>query len=74
MTTRTNVPVKSAWASKINWTQAVAFLAMLAAAFGIDMDEGTQTAVVSSILAIQALVTWIMRTWFTKSITPSSSN
>ena len=67
------VPVKSAWFSKINWTQAIAFLAMLVSYFGINVDPATQAAILAAITAISTIVTWIMKTFFTKSITPSSA-
>lgn len=68
----TTVPVKSAALSKINWTQAAAFAAMVFAAFGVDLDADTQAAVVSAIVGAQALVTWVLRTWFTTAVTPGS--
>ena len=66
------VETKSAWASKINWTQAVALVATALALWGIDMDTQTQVAVVGVIQGTQSIATWIMRTWYTRSITPSS--
>ena len=64
--------VKSAWASKINWTQAVAFAAMLFTMFGIDLPQDVQTEVVAGIVAGQSVLTWVLRTWFTTSITYAS--
>ena len=64
--------VKSAWASKINWTQAVAFAAMLFTMFGIDMPAELQAQIVTGIGIVAAVVTWILRTWFTTAITYAS--
>ena len=64
--------VKSSWASKINWTQALAFLAMLFTMFGIDLPQDVQTEVVAGIVAGQSVLTWVLRTWFTTSITYAS--
>jgi hypothetical protein len=65
------VDVKSAWLSKINWTQAVAFLAMLATVFGFDLDPKTQVAIVAGIQSVQSVVTWILKTFFNKTVTPT---
>jgi hypothetical protein len=64
--------LKSAWLSKINWTQMVGFIAVMLAAFGVDLDPDTQVAIVAAIAAVTQIVTWIIKTWFTTSITPAS--
>lgn len=66
------VDYKSAFMSKINWTQLVAMLAMLLTYFGIDLDAQTQEAVLAGIIAITTVLTWVMKTWFTTTVTPSS--
>lgn len=66
------VPVKSSWASKINWTQAVALAASVAVVFGVPVEPETQVAIIAGIQGVQATATWILRTWFTKEVTPSS--
>lgn len=68
----TTVPVKSAWTSKVNWGQAVSFVAMILATFGVDMDDKTRADILAIITAGQSVYTWIVRTWFTSAITPSS--
>jgi uncharacterized membrane protein len=50
--------------SKINWTQAVAFLAMLLTLFGIDMPDNVKLETVALIQAAQSVLTWILHTWF----------
>ena len=64
--------VKSSWASKINWTQAVSFLAMTFTMFGIDLPAELQAQIVTGIGIVAAVVTWILRTWFTTAITYAS--
>lgn len=68
----TRVEVKSAWLSKINWTQVVAFAASVLAVKGIDLDASTQVAVVMTIQGIQGIATWVMKTWFTATVSPTS--
>ena len=71
-TTMAAVPVKSMWLSKTGWVQIIAVLAMILAYFGIDFDAGTQAAVLSIIVAVQGVVTWVIKNWFTPSVTPNS--
>lgn len=66
------VDVKSAWFSKINWTQAVGLLASVLVIFGINVDPSTQIALVGSIQGVVAVVTWALKTFFTSTVTPSS--
>lgn len=67
------VKTKSAWASKINWTQVIGVVAMLGAMFGLDLDAQTQAAIVAGIVAVQGVATVIFKTWFTSTVTPESS-
>jgi uncharacterized protein (DUF697 family) len=67
------VETKSAWLSKINWTQGIAMVAMMASVFGLDLDAKTQADILAGIIAVQGIVTWIMKTWFTKTVTPSAA-
>ena len=70
------VPVKSAWLSKINWTQAVASVAMvltLVTGNAVALTGDQQSAIVVTIGVIGNIVTFVMKTWFTKSVTPSSA-
>lgn len=68
----TVVEVKSAWTSKINWTQAVSLIATLLALKGVNLDAETQVQIVVGIQAIQAVVTWVFKTWFTPTVTAAS--
>ena len=72
MNSTATVPVKSSWASKINWTQALAASGMLLTMFGIDLDAKTQADILAGIVGAQAFLTWLMRTFFTSSVTTSS--
>lgn len=67
------IDVKSAWTSKINWTQAIAVLASIATVFGLDVDPETQVAIVAGITGVQAVITWVLRTWFTTAVTEASA-
>lgn len=64
------IKAKSAWVSKINWTQAVAMLAMALSFFGFDLDAKTQADVLAAIIAMQGIVTWVLRTFFNNSVSP----
>lgn len=66
------VPVKSAWLSKINWTQGIALLAMAGTFLGFDLDAKTQAEVLAGIVGIQSAVTWLLKTFFTTTVTPAS--
>jgi hypothetical protein len=69
------VPVKSAWASKINWTQAVGATAMIATLVSggqLNITPGEQTAIVVTIGVVSNVITWICRTWFNGSVSPAS--
>lgn len=68
----TRVEVRSAWLSKVNWTQVVAIGASALAVKGIDMDASTQVAVVMTIQGVQGVATWIFKTFFTSTVSPSS--
>ena len=71
------VETKSAWLSKINWTQAVGLAAsVLVFATGgkIDIPLEQQTEIVLAIQAIQGLATWVLKTWWTPTVTPASAS
>jgi hypothetical protein len=71
------VPVKSAWTSKINWANIIAFLgtggsATLWALFGVDAVTAIKLA--ASFAMAGQVITFVLRTWFTASVlTPSVS-
>lgn len=69
------VPVTSAWTSKINWTQAVAILSsLLVLLFGPDrgLTPEQQAAIVTVITLLQGAATFVLKTWFTATVHPSS--
>lgn len=66
------VEVKSAWFSKINWTQGVSIAATLLAVKGINLDTDTQLAIVVGIQSVQTFMTWAFRTFFNRSVSPAS--
>jgi len=68
----TVVPVKSGWASKINWVQLAGPACSLLAAFGLNLAPDQLVGFVVAVQSVQSVVTWILRTWFTHAITQSS--
>lgn len=76
LTTVAEVDVKSAWSSKINWTQAVAIVAsglVFLTGGKVNIPVEVQVQIVTCITVAQGVATWIMKTWFTRSITPASA-
>jgi hypothetical protein len=73
-TTVAQVDVQSAWMSRINWTQAVAIGASLLVFMTggkINIPVEAQVGIVTAIQAVSGVVTWVLKTFFTKTITPS---
>jgi lysozyme len=68
------VDVKSAWLSKINWTQFLGLAAMLATMFGIPVTEELKLQLIAGITGLTYVVTWALRTFFSNTITPASAN
>lgn len=67
------VPMKSAWWSKINWAQAIAMVAMAGTVFNLfDWTPEDQVKVLAGITTIQSGVTWMVKTFFTPTVTPTS--
>jgi hypothetical protein len=67
------VEVKSAFLSKINWTQLISVLASLLVVFGIDIPPELQAHIATAITAVSAIATIVIRTWFTTKVTPASA-
>jgi hypothetical protein len=75
-TTVAQVDVQSAWSSKINWTQAVGIAAsalVFLTGGKVNIPVEVQVEIVTGIQAVQGIATWVMRTWFSKTITPASA-
>lgn len=70
--THATVGVKSSLASKINWTALSGAIVAVIAAFGIDLSDEVRTNILTSIPIVGGVVIWILRTWFTKSLTKGS--
>lgn len=68
---KVEVPVLSAWMDKINWTQFVSVAAGFLTIFGFSLPPETQAQIVTVILALNGVITWIGNTWFNKTVTPS---
>ena len=76
LTTVAQVDVQSAWASKINWTQAIGIAASVIAVVSgnkYQIPVETQLTMVSAIQGAQAVASWVFKTWFTTTITPASA-
>lgn len=70
------VDVKSAWLSKVNWTQAVgigASLVVLATGGKVNLGLAEQAEIVTGIQSVVALVTWYQRTFAHPTVTPSQA-
>lgn len=70
-----SVPVKSAWESKINWAQAVGVAATAIALFTgnrFEIPAEQQVVIVGVIQGIQAVATWVIKTWFTPTVSSAS--
>lgn len=66
------VPVKSTWLSKINWVQAAGLASTALAFFGLSLPPEQIVGVIAAIQTVVAVATWIIKTFFTGSVTPSS--
>lgn len=67
------VDVQSAWLSKINWGEAIKVICAIAAVKGIDVPPDVQRDMLLAIVGGGSVYTWIVKTWFTKTITPASA-
>ena len=65
------VAIKSAWWSKINWTQAIGMLASVGVIFGLSLPPEEQAKIVATIQGVSGLATIILRVWFTNTVTPA---
>lgn len=75
MATSVMVPTKSAWLSKINWTQGVSSFAMVLTLISggkLNLSADQQTAIVVTIGVAGDIVTYVIKTWFTPTVTPAS--
>ena len=73
--TAATVDIKSSWLSKTNWTQVVGVAAtalslFTANKFSIPAEQ--QVIIVGVIQGIQSIATWIIKTWFTSTVSPAS--
>lgn len=68
----TVVDVKSAWSSKINWVAVPTALIAFLAAIGLPVSDGIREIILMIGSIGSPLLIWIMRTWFTRSVTKAS--
>lgn len=68
------VPIKSAWLSKINWTQIAGPVAGVLAFIGIkDVSVDQIAAIMLGIQSLQSVATIVIKTFYTGTVTPSSA-
>lgn len=72
MSTFVDIAIKSAWWSKVNWTQVIGMAASFAVYSGLDIPPETQAKLIATIQAVSGIATIILRTWFTTSLTPAA--
>mgnify|MGYP006921311137 CR=1 FL=1 len=65
--------VKSAWLSKLNWTVAAGVLFNLFMFFGHPVPPDIQANVIQVGNGVVLIAAWVIKTWFTTSITPQSA-
>lgn len=69
------VPTKSAWLSKINWTQGVSSFAMvltLVSGGKLNLTADQQVSIVVTIGVVGDVATYVIKTWFTPTVTRAS--
>lgn len=66
------VETKSAWMSKINWTQIGSSMAALLTANVFGLDFETQAKVLLGLNIAQSVGTVVLKTWFTNTVSPQS--
>lgn len=67
------VPVKPWYESKINWAQILGVMASFATLFGFVVPPDLIAQTVAGLAALQGVMTFVFKTWFTTSVTPSSA-
>lgn len=68
------VETKSAWYSKINWTQVAQAVVTLLTTNAFGLDDATQVKVLAGTTLATNLGTIILKTFFTPTITPASES
>ena len=65
-------PVKSPWASSVNWAQLGGLLASLMVYLKVPLDASQIASILISIQTIVGLFTWVKHTWFERDVLTSS--
>ena len=66
-----NVEVQSAFLSKINWTAGVTAGLAFLASFGLPISEEAKVQILTIVSVAGPFLIYVLRTFFTKSVTPS---
>ena len=74
MTTYLGTPVKSAFASKINWAQIVAAVVTCVTAVvgALNLDAAQAATITAAVAAVGQLVTIVLRTFYTTAVVQNS--
>lgn len=67
------VPVKSGWFSKINWTQLGGVLLSGLEIALTNLPPATLLVMVGGNQLAAAILTFVLKTWFTRTVTPQSA-
>jgi len=68
----TRVPLKSPWLSKINWVSVIGAVAAVLLVFGVNIDPDMQAKAAGGLIALQSIITIVVKTWFTDTVTPQA--
>jgi len=67
------VAVKSAWASKINWLQALGAAGTLITTLAAGLPPDQAAKWTATVAIVTNIATVIIKTWFTTTVTPASA-
>lgn len=72
MNTPVVVSTKSAWLSKTNWAAALTGLGAIVTEFTPLLPPQYQGKAIAAVALLGAIATWIIKTFYTDTVTPSS--
>jgi len=70
--TTARVQTRSAFLSKVNWTQVGAAAMMIITTNALGFDDATQVKVMAATTLAQSILTVVFKTWFTNTVAPQS--
>ena len=66
------VPVKSPWASTVNWAAFGSMIVGVGAMFNLPLDATSVNTVLAALPVAFGAFTWVKNTWFSKRVLSSS--